>query len=215
MIISFDGLHRSGKGIQIGLLCDHLKRRNILYEILRGDISRPGVGSETCYDPVSSWWQEWIIKKNKKIDDWNMAYERLVLENECRCYEFSKINPTGVVVIDRSYLSRWFTSRRFLRETSFEEVFNSTTLHPHQYNILEVPKDTLLSRCNEDKGGNKEFRNQIIKNYYDLWEETIDMAKNKLGKQITMIDGTLTLMDIHQIVVYNFLKSQVSKNPLV
>ena len=215
LIVSFDGLHRSGKGTQIGLLCDYLKKKDIMYGVLRGDISRPGVGSKTFYDPVSSWWQEWIIKKDKRIDDWNHAYERLVLENETYYYEFSKINPQGILVIDRSYLSRWFTSRRFSREHSFEEAFNSTTLHPDQYNIIEVPKDALLLRCSKDKDRNKNFRNQIIEEYYDLWEETIDLAKNKLGKQITMIDGTLTLMDIHQIVVYNFLKSQVSQNLLV
>jgi hypothetical protein len=57
--IAFDGMHRCGKGTQIGLLQEYLKKQyqDSLLLTMRGEYYRHGSGGNTLTDPYSSWRQ--------------------------------------------------------------------------------------------------------------------------------------------------------------
>ena len=200
-VISFDGLNRSGKGTQIKLLRDYLENRNILVEVLRGDGSRPGIGSRDFYDPLSNWWVNWQDNSNKTVNDWNIAYHVLSEENDRRYREFSIEDQRRTILMDRSYISRYFMLKQQGLRISLEEVADGTNIIPSLYFILEVPRETLLERVSEDNIGKTEFRREVIRRWYDLWSSVVYDAREYLKEKLNFIDGLQSPQTIHESII--------------
>ncbi len=200
-IISFDGLNRSGKGTQIKLLKDYLENSNIPVEVLRGDGSRPGTDSQNFYDPHSNWWINWQANSNKTVNDWNIAYQVLREENDKRYKEFSCENQRGTVLMDRCYISRYFMLKQQRLRISLEEIANDTKLIPDHYFILDVPKDTLIERASEDNIKKTEFRRDIVRRWYDLWEEVVYDAQDFLKEKLIRINEIQSSQKIHKYII--------------
>lgn len=199
-IVSFEGLNRSGKGTQIKMLRNNLETVCQPVEVLRGDGSRPGIGSRSFYDPKSQWWMDWQDHKDKKGSDWNLAYQVLTEENNLRCGEFYSENPNGVILMDRSYISRYFMLRQQGVETSLEVVAKDTKLRPETHFVLEVPKSVLLERVSDDHTDKNGFRREIILKWYCLWTNVVNEAHEFLKDNLKRIDGTLSRRIIHEYV---------------
>ena len=201
-IISFDGLNRSGKGTQIRLLRDYLERRKISVEVLRGDGSRPGLGSKDFYDPPSDWWVDWQANSNKVAKDWDEAYQVLSEENNKRYKEFSIENQIGTILMDRSYISRYFMLKQQGFGISLEEIADGTELRPKYYFVLEAPKETLLERVSDDNIGKTEFRRDVVRRWYDLWVEVVYDAQNFLKERLMKIDGIQSPQAINGCIIH-------------
>ncbi len=196
-ILSFDGLNRSGKGTQIGLLKRDLAQKSVEIEVLRGDGSRPGLNTEGFYDPLSEWWIDWQMKE-KTVNDWNEAYTVLKRENEERLREFSYQSPNGIILMDRSYISRYFMLKQQGKESTLEQIAREQELIPTTYFILHAPRDTLLSRESDDNPSKKRFRTEVITQWYDLWVKVIEEAKELLREKIEIIDATKDREEAYQ-----------------
>lgn len=199
-IISFEGLNRSGKRTQIYLLRNYFKSANHPVEVLRGDGSRPGIDSSGFYDPQSKWWKDWQCNQNKSSDDWNLAYEVLSSENNSRLNDFFQDNPEGTIIMDRSYISRYFMLMQQGVNISLEDVARDTQVIPDLYFFLEVPKEILLERVSDDNPSKTEFRREIVKKWYNLWDEVVGTAQEFLKDAFERIDGTQSPESIHNYV---------------
>lgn len=202
LIVSFDGLNRAGKGTQITLLREHLGSGDHLVEVLRGDGSRPGKNTFNVYDPYSKFWQQWQQKPNKSLEEWTYAAEVLAHENYLRCVELaseaSEAGQQGVVLLDRSHLSRWYMKRKENITAPFESCFPEPVVTPDIYFILDVPKDVLLKRNSDDDPAKAEFRRKNVLAGYDLWVSTLNSIPRHIP--IHRLDGSQTKQDIHEEV---------------
>jgi len=205
-IISLEGLNRSGKGTQISLLKELLESHHLPVEVLRGDGSRPGNNSFGFYDPESDWWKEWQAKKNKSPEDWNSAYELLNAENDSRKSSFLDENIEGYIIMDRSYISRYFMLRQQGINASLNEIASSAAVVPEAHFYLNVPKNTLLERVSDDNPTKTEFRREIVIRWYDLWSEVIKTAKDFLKDAFKIVDGTQSPQIIHNYIASKALK---------
>lgn len=199
LIVSFDGLNRAGKGTQIKLLGEHFKSKDYLVEVLRGDGSRPGLDSSGFYDPVSIFWQQWQKMEKKSLDDWTHAANVLLYENYLRCIEVSakakKKDQKGIVLLDRSHLSRWYMLRKQNSFLPFESCLKELTVHPNVYFVLDVPKEVLLTRNSDDNSEKAEFRRKVILTSYDHWIATLELVPEQI--KIYRLDGTKKEEEIH------------------
>lgn len=201
--VCFEGLNRSGKGTQIKMLRNYLETVCRPVEVLRGDGSRPGINSQSFYDPKSEWWVNWQANKEKRSSDWNLAYHILTEENSFRYEEFYNENPDGIILMDRSYISRYFMLRQQGVETSLEKVAKDTKLCPETYFVLEVPKNLLLERVSDDYSSKAVFRREIVWRWYGLWVDVIDTAQEFLKDKLKRIDGTQSPEIIHEYIKAN------------
>ena len=104
-IIAFDGNHRIGKGTQIGIVGDALKKEGYRPHILRGDGSRPGLGLEEN-DPHSEYWaefKEYATRQENLFDAWREGARYLVGE---AVVKRQLLGQHDIVLFDRSVLSR-------------------------------------------------------------------------------------------------------------
>lgn len=202
-IISFDGLNRSGKGTQLNLTKKYLENRIQNVRVVRGDGSREGIGNPQYFDPPSIWWKKWQNNKEKTTVDWDNAYSVLNKENEEELKKFSHFFDNGFFLMDRCYISRWFVERQRDKNTKIEDIIKNTQIIPDKYFILDAPKEELLSRQNDDNPNKAQFRREIIEQWYDLWQDTINRAQEKLKDKIIRIDATQNKYDIHQRVIRN------------
>ncbi len=202
LIISFDGLNRAGKGTQINYLKQHLESQDYLVEVLRGDGSRPGEGSLGFYDPQSCFWKQWQGIQDKSFDDWEYAAKVLTSENYLRAIEVKtqaeKEEKKGIILLDRSYLSRWYMLRKEESSAPLSGCLEELTLKPDIYFILEVPKEHLLKRNANSSPIKAEFRGKNILTGYEDWTNTF--GKIPLHLNIYKLDGTKQKSEIHEEV---------------
>lgn len=213
--IAFDGLHRCGKGTQISLIGSILADKNIPYEVVRGDGTRKGLGLSR-EDPHSMWWQENYSRffdsnrtpeENKHLSD--LVYSKLTEEAHERLRDLSLIgSEESALLIDRSFVSRWFVKRQqdpYIDLESSLHIVNPLTgkplnlLLPDSLYVLNVTRDELLRRVetSTDSPEKKEFRKRNILDYYDLFAEVIhDLPENYLGSKIHVIDGERNPIEI-------------------
>lgn len=204
-VISFDGLNRSGKGTQLNLTRKYLENSMQNVIVVRGDGSREGIDNPEYYDPPSMWWKRWQSNKKKSIQDWDNAYLVLNKEVEDELANFRHKFDTGFFLMDRCYISRWFVERQRDKKTQFEDVVARTQVFPTKYFILDAPKEVLLSRQSDDNPKKAKFRKKIIEQWYDLWQDTINRAQDKIGDSMIRLDATKSKYDINKKVLENIL----------
>lgn len=196
--IGFDGLNSSGKGTQIKLLKKYLDRNKISNLILRGDGLKAGKGLRS-YDFPSSWWLEnasFLLDKSLDAEEkLNLQYQRLAREYEF----FQKKGPQEVILLDRSFPSRYFTMEQFFPGISLEDSLKSYNpktkkpikpIVPEKTIILHVGKNTLLNRINKKENFNLErrkFIEKVINKNYELFEKIIEKVCKIPG--VYIIDG--------------------------
>lgn len=212
--IGFDGMHRCGKGTQIGLYSKILEERQISYIIRRGDGSRRGIGNEP-QDPFSVWWRDNSgdlyylegLSTNQKVERINLAYQRLnreIIVNLNRRFDR--------LILDRTFISRFFVMRQYFPNITLEDsikVYNPKSgklvpvIIPERLYLLNVNKDTLIERCNcEDFLDKKDFRRRNIENHYGLFMRILkEIQELDLGCEILIIDGTKDSNDIHREII--------------
>jgi thymidylate kinase len=220
IVVAFDGLHRSGKSTQIELLQKDLLSKNIFSFVARGDGTRRGTGS-SVFDYPSKWWRKhfnYFQQKhslNEEIEKMNLKYQKLNREinhfknNTIPNMMKKRKYPIGVLILDRCYVSRYFTMRNLLGEVSLEEAIychNPKTkkqvevIIPVLTFVLHTSKDILLKRIIESiiDSHDMEFKTNIVQNYYSLFEKIIKelSAKNK----IEIINSELTPDEISEYV---------------
>lgn len=202
-VFSFDGLNRSGKGTQLSLTRKHLKDNLENVIIIRGDGSREGINNFEYFDPISHWWQRWQKNKNKINQDWDNAYLVLNKEIEDELYNFRQRYDNGFFLMDRCYISRWFVERQRDKNTPFNDIINRTQVFPNTYFVLDAPKEILLSRQSDDNPKKAQFRKQIIEQWYDLWQDTLDRVQDRLGSSMIRLDATQDKYNINKKVLEN------------
>ncbi len=200
-IISFDGLNRSGKGTQLSLTQKYLedKMQNVI--IVRGDGSREGIGNPEYYDPISKWWQRWQSNTNKSNKDWDNAYLVLNKEIEDELYNFRQKYNQSFFLMDRSYISRWFVERQRCKNTPFDNVIERTQVFPNKYFVLDAPKEILLSRQSDDNPRKSQFRRQIIEQWYDLWQDTLNRVQERLASNMIRLDASQDKSQINKKIL--------------
>lgn len=194
-VIGFDGLNNSGKGTQISLLRNKLAMCSIPSVVMRGDGRRRGEGLEVK-DPYSTWWQEYYkdIRALGIIDeDLEMStYASVRLNRELNVMvkrtfpTFLKYNSCniGVVILDRTIISRIFTLKQFKLEAGYGDVETfplgrgnkmGNTIVPDLIVLLHTDKDILMARSQlrDDPVEKIEFNNRMISNNYAKFEDTI------------------------------------------
>lgn len=202
-VISFDSLNRGGKGTQLNLLRKYLEDNMQNVIVVRGDGSREGIDNPEYNDPPSMWWKRWQSNKQKSAQDWDNAYLVLNKEVEDELGNFRHKYDNGFFLMDRCYISRWFVERQRDKDTPFEDVVDRTQVFPNKYFVLDAPKEILLSRQSDDNPKKAQFRRQIVEQWYDLWQDTLDRVQEKLGDSMIRLDATQGKYDIHQVVTKN------------
>ena len=220
-IIGFDGLHRAGKGSQIEHLQKYLKSCDIYNVILRGDGTRGGRGpnAENPYDFESVWWRENLgyfkqepASIEEAISKLNLKSQRLNREIAAykHCLDRSKSRESGVIILDRTFVSRFFTMRQYVPDITLEE---SLKLHhpvtkkkvefavPDCTFVLHTSKANLMNRIKAKHDGSEKyyFKENIVQNYFELFEEVLNKVKSIPG--VNILDANRHEVESHEEVI--------------
>ena len=135
-IISFDGLHRSGKGSQIFNLKRYLTYSGYEVTILNGDGSK---SNNTNFWNVFDNLRHTLTKSNnQKL--WDIAHKNLTKENNLIYDNLiqieSKTINKQIIILDRTYISRIFHLFQKHKQVNFEKIYLETTIKPDLYFFL-------------------------------------------------------------------------------
>ncbi|MDP4039858.1 MAG: hypothetical protein Q8P57_04750 [Candidatus Pacearchaeota archaeon] len=217
--VGFDGLHRCGKGTQIRLLGNYLNKRGIKSVIVRGDGTRKGLGLSP-EDPYSVWWQEHyksFFKENRTPEEnkylSNLVYSRLTREAREIMDKLRRSNESGALLMDRTFVSRWFVKRQQESSISLEDAVYTidpetnrrvSPLIPDRTYIIHVQLEELLKRVenSSDSPEKKQFRlNNLIK-YSEDFERLLDeLPSYFMGGEIKIIDGNNSPEKMHEEIL--------------
>lgn len=196
-IISFEGLHRSGKGTQISLLEKHLDNTHIM----RGDGSRKGDGKSN--DPYSPWWQQrqQLLRDTKDYDSepWKEANDKLNQE----MHKAYTSQEKDYLLLDRSVITKYTLKPE--EESLYymnERGEKTPIIKPDISFILHVPREELLRR-NEmaaDHPEKYEFRKRNIKKNYEAFEKMT--YKLEEITNIIHLNGSNKPEDVFKRVLY-------------
>ncbi len=221
--VGFEGLHRSGKGTQIDLLSKYLTDKKIIYEVIRGEGTRKGIGKEP-YDSQSKWWQDnysYFFQEDgsfeEKIKKRNLLYQRISRETD---YYINRKIPkllknTGddqaFLLMDRTFVSRFFAMRQLIPDIELYDALNSinpknnktvSPTIPHITFIFDTPKEILIERCNKlsDSPEKTQFRKRNIEQYYNLYKEITTELNKDPELNTHILKGNLSPEKIHSII---------------
>lgn len=212
--IAFEGMHRTGKGVQIELLKNRLEKLGIPFVDIRGDGSRKGDG-KTESDPKSEYWMklhEELHGENgvNNFELWDKASYRLarellvwrdrVLKNKIE----DSLEPFGVLVLDRSLISN-ASLKSLNNNPSDNQIFTDNDLYradiqktkkitpkdvlPDIIIELIAPKDVLLSRL--DKNDPKyEFRKSNIEEKYEIYLNAKSHLEQDILDKVVSVDSS-------------------------
>ncbi|MFP4424407.1 MAG: hypothetical protein ACLFP2_04205 [Candidatus Woesearchaeota archaeon] len=216
--ISFEGMHRSGKGTQLELFANYLDQQGIPYHIHRADGSRKGL-DESIDDPYSKWWQVlrpylMAVDENGNYDPaiWDIAYRKLAGEIWDTYHTIfpqqlaAQGKDVGYLLLDRSVLSRCFVKRRE-QEIGLEDMLRfrdlqgkeRKTIIPNLCFVMQCEKHVLLDR-NEQRNGKYEFRKRNIENYYEDFVQTYESVDKELLNLI-LLDADKDPKQIHEQII--------------
>lgn len=221
LVVGFDGMHRAGKGTQVMLLSRYLAQNSIPYCVARGDGTRRGIGSEP-YDYKSAWWTSkypTFFKADKspqeEADIINETFQRLNREST---YLRDRFLPSisgskvGVLVMDRTFLSRLSVMRQFYPKISIEEALKAINpkngiavrpLIPDVTIVLDVPKEELIHRCvnSTDQPDKLGFRMNNIMDKYEMFRKVVKEVSDLSGLGVVVINGDDTKERVHEAVM--------------
>lgn len=218
-LVGFDGLHRCGKGTQIRLFGSYLNEKGIKSMIARGDGTRKGLGLSP-EDPYSVWWQEHYEsffkedrtpEENKYLSD--LVYSKLTQEAREIMGELRRGGKSGTLLMDRTFVSRWFVKRQQERSIPLEDAVYTmnpetnkivTPLIPERTYIIHVQLEELLRRVesSSDSPEKKKFRlNNLIKYSEDFKRLLDELPSHFIGGEIKIIDGNNSPEKIHEEIL--------------
>tara|TARA_Y100000310_G_C20683571_1_gene817567 strand:+ start:2160 stop:2852 length:693 start_codon:yes stop_codon:yes gene_type:complete len=217
--VGFDGLHRCGKGTQILLLKDYLQNKGVNSVIARGDGTRKGLGISQ-EDPYSAWWRDHYKsffrdnrtpEENRYLSD--LVYYRLTREAKSTMHRLERDSIGGVLLMDRTFVSRWFVKRQQEDYISLEDAVSVvdpdthkkiSPLIPERTYVIHVQLDELLKRIESstDSPEKKQFRLDNLTKYFNDFERLIEeLPETFHGNEIKVIDGNNSLENIHEKIL--------------
>jgi thymidylate kinase len=205
-IIGFDGNHRVGKGTQIDLLSISLADQGIRSLILRGDGSRPGLGSSEG-DPYSPWWQnfkEYVKEFENEYDAWRIGARRLLGEAATKITSIDD-NMTTVVLFDRSRISRTQMTLKEGLPVNYGTMYRNDgndeyndadlqTLVPDVTVYMHAPASVLLGRLSP-QDPKYEFRRKNIIGSQDSFDEAFENCRGR-GEEVVAIKADQDPVDV-------------------
>jgi thymidylate kinase len=224
-IVSFDGLHNTGKGTQITLLSKQLNISGVSTLIRRGDGMRKGSGDEDT-DPESSWWKDNIARMratgfegDKSMAAATEAANRLnaeifVAKNHYMPNLMKREGRgTGIILLDRGPISRLFVKRREESQADLDSIrfFENRSgkheiLLPDQIFLLHAPLDVLISRNFDRTSEKSKFNETVLTRYYGDFVHTMTTLPTELSERTIYVDSTKSILEIN-----NFVRFSVSK----
>lgn len=217
--VAFEGLNRSGKGTQIALAQKHLVESGIPTISLRGDGSREGLGIYET-DPLNTWWQEFRDKTKKCTSEherfqlWNEAADILADEyihwKECIFPQrLEQANSkVGIILLDRSLISRLMTYVDANGKISLNELYNGESLSspitwmrmcPDTIILLEVGQSELLKRLSPTDPKFC-FRMRLISEKFNLFCKIMENLPQEIAEITTILDGEQEIGAVEQNV---------------
>lgn len=222
-VIGFDGLNNSGKGTQIKFLRNSLFSEGIPSIVLRGDGRRRGLGNEEK-DPISYWWQGYykeIANRSIQHEDYEMSTIASNRLNREIYVTIKRIFPQflrefslarGIVILDRTIISRLFTLSQFGITPCFPEhstykgpgTNERSIILPDLTFLLHTEKEVLLSRSKlrDDPPAKKEFNEHMITNYYSTFSNLIHSLPHELVDRVRLIDASKEAGEISEEINY-------------
>ncbi len=212
--IGFEGLNGSGKGTRISIFTKYFRSKNTQYAVLRGDGLRFGTGSKE-YDSDSSWWRENVAylldKKENPLEKLNLQYQRLSRERlvtERALMNSLSDGETGVILFDRSFISRYFTMQQYIPGITLENALKAVNpktgkvvkpIIPDVTVVFKLSKQTLLERLEYGSGEGQNIRKRIVTEHYDLYMALVQEMESR--GDVIIIDGEKDLAQIDKIMM--------------
>jgi thymidylate kinase len=207
--LGFDGLNSAGKSTQIALFTEYLDERGISYAIARGDGIRWGRGLKP-YDPPSAWWKDnassLIDKSSDPVGKLNTQYQRLCREAlvfRRRLARKAKGNR-GILLFDRSFVSRCFTLRQYLPAVALSQTLHAEMSEGHRVQpiipdmtfVLQLGLPELLRRAALKDGVSDRYRLvQQNLGHYNLWQDVVGECSR--WHNVVPIDGEGDAREVH------------------
>lgn len=210
--LAFEGMHRVGKGTQMGLLAKHLDQFGVPHIEIKGDGSRSGTGTDLG-NPQSEWWvvQNQKLRKTggakENFAEWDKAAHRLVRELSIWkgrvLPKLMRGNPAhvGLLLVDRSIISRTSFTKFKLSSLVDLRVLRGEDLYPDisQDKInnampdiiieLTAPKETLLSRL-ESNDPKYKFRLRMIEKMFDNYATAKVHLPDEILQRVVPVNST-------------------------
>jgi len=219
LTIGFDGLNRSGKRTQIELLMTYLTSQHIPFIVTRGDGTRSGRGLHP-YDFPSKWWienRENLLELNTEDvrSKLNLQFQRLCRESHVQRHRLSKQvvgeANQGVMIFDRTFISRYFTMRQYFPQISLEEAlycYNPRNkkkvepIIPDLTFLLYVSKQTLLSRIEQTDKGTPRFPKvyKYVSDHFELFNKTVEDILTR-GYNVQILNAEDAIEEVHRKVI--------------
>ena len=223
--IAFEGPNRAGKGMQIELLKEELKKAGIPCVSIRGEGYRQGSGISSA-DPESDVWKKISTELNNVENgtDWNqwekasyrLARELIVWRDRILSEKIDKaLAPFGVLLVDRSLISKAIL-KSLQTETPPEKIFSNEELYPpdlqHRKKItvdmvlpdliveLSAPKKVLLARLTTEEP-NYEFKRNNIENKYDQYMQAKEHLSKEIRERIVSVDSSGSPDEVYENVL--------------
>jgi len=216
-IIGFDGIHRSGKGTQIGKLEMKLAVAHLAFLTVRGDGTRDGRG-DTPGDPHNPVWQErshHLRSANSTPDEWHASAYEIVHE----LHGHATSGAYSMILADRSLISRaafmlhsganpgrkgfnledLYTVRDYVppaRRVDLRLVLPDILFH-----FETTDPSVVLSRLDPDDP-KYDFRARNIETTFENYRQASSLLPPEVRDRVRPIDAILGEDTIHQEVLY-------------
>jgi len=217
LTVAFEGLNRSGKGTQLGLMRHHLRQCEIPTVTIRGDGSREGLGVDEG-DPPSDWWKQFRQREKQQHTEaerfacWNEAANTLAAElldwrREILPHQVNQQGaPFGVLLVDRSLISRMMLAADANPGFQLDELYSGTwreqpltwkVVLPDLIFLLQVDQPTLLGRLDR-QDPKYQFRRRLIAEKYTLHSHLTASLPAVITAVTHPVDGSATPGRVHQ-----------------
>lgn len=189
--IAVEGMHRSGKGTQLALMKAWLENEGLNVVRVRGAACRSGkgVGNSDYYDPVSEYWRIFTRDRASGGEDWTHAF--VTIDQEV--HEFVSSFGSGVILMDRCYISNGFFSERF-NALSVDRPFI-----PDVVFYLNVSRSVLLERLGDKDDWKSRFRRNNIVGHFDEYSSHMERVIGD-SENVVEVDGSLPSEEVFRVI---------------
>ncbi len=114
---------------------------------------------------------------------------------------------TGVILFDRSFISRYFTMQQYVPGITLEDALKAVNpkngkvvkpIIPDVTVVLKLSKQTLLERLEHGSGEGQNIRKRIVTEHYDLYMALVKEMESR--EDVVVIDGEKDLAQIDKIM---------------